>query len=118
MALVLCTGEDRTLVETRKLIVERAGHEVVTALNETAVESACANHAFEVVVIGQAISRQNKRRIFDAVRKHCPAAKVLELCRHFEGKSLPDADGWLAVPAEVPAELGEKVSALAGAAKK
>ena len=95
------------------MIVERAGHVVFTALSEAAAQSACEKQAFDVVVIGQAISAYNKRRIFDVVRKHRPTAKVLELCRHHEGKSLPEADGWLAVPADVPAELGHKVTALA-----
>lgn len=113
----MCTGGDRTLVETRRLIVERAGHEVVTALSVTATQSACERYRFDVVIIGHALSPQTKHCIFDVIRKHCPTAQVLELCRHHESKSLPEADGWLAVPADVPGELGDKVSALARAAQ-
>jgi CheY-like chemotaxis protein len=118
MALVLCTGVDPALIETRKLILERAGHEVVTASDESSVTIACREHSFDVAVIGQAVSAKVKRQIMTLIRRHCPAAKVLELYRYNVGKTLENADSWLEVPSDVPQELAERVTALASKAKK
>ena len=40
MSLVLCTGVDPVLMETRKLILERAGHTVITAMGERELAAA------------------------------------------------------------------------------
>jgi len=96
VALVLCTGSDETLMQTRKLILERAGHQVVLAKSLVAVEKACAENDFHVVVLGQALVAPEKRRIADLVRRVCRSAKILEL--HLPGltfKAVPDADDWL-----------------------
>jgi hypothetical protein len=114
MATILCTGVDPLLVQTRKLILERAGHHVTPAVNVDTVLAACQGRVFDVAVIGQAASRTEKKRIFQLVRQHCPTAKVLELYVPARGKDLPDANEWLEVPVDVPAELAERVAALAG----
>jgi hypothetical protein len=41
VALVLCTGIDPVLMETRKLILERSGHKVMSATAEPELENAC-----------------------------------------------------------------------------
>jgi len=114
VALVLCTGTDDSLIASRKLILERAGHKVVTATEEREVITACAANRFDVAVIGQTVSPNQKRRILFLVREHCPPAKVLELFSPHRGKDLGSADDWLEVPASVPSELAERVSAIAG----
>ena len=113
MALVLCTGVDRNLVFTRKLLLERAGHDVITALSDEEIATACAQHRFDVAVIGQAISTSHKQRIFQTIRRHSHDVKVLELYPPYLGKVLPEADDWLQVPLDVPPELGARVAALA-----
>lgn len=118
MALVLCTGVDPVLIETRRLILEQAGHEVVTASEESSVMTACQEHRFEVAVIGQAVSAKAKRQMLELIRKHCPSAKILELYRFSTGRILENADSWLEVPAEVPQELAERVTTLAAKTRK
>jgi len=114
VALVLCTGSDESLMRTRKLILERAGHQVVLAKGLPAIEQACAENEFHVVVIGQALVAPEKRRIADLVRHVCRTAKILELhTPAHSSKAVPDADDWLEVPAQVPAELATRVTALA-----
>jgi hypothetical protein len=113
MALVLCTGSDPTLLETRRMILERAGHIVVHAMNEREVILACKSHSFEVAVIGQSISPDSKRGIARLVRHNCPSARILELFSPHYGKTLEDADSWLEVPTFVPKELGDVVTRLA-----
>lgn len=118
MALVLCTGVDPLLITTRKLILENAGHNVVTATDESSVRAACKLQAFDVAVIGQAGSVKAKQQIMTLIRRHCPSAKVLELYRFSTGRVLEDADSWLEVPADVPQELAERVTALAAKSQR
>lgn len=113
MALVLCTGVDQSVVRTRQLILERAGHIVIPALDESALASACKQNSFEVAVVGQTPLAQTKRRIANLIRECCPGAKLLELYTVSSGKVLEDADSWLEVLADVPQELAARVQALA-----
>ena len=114
MALVLCTGVDLSLAHTRRLILERAGHTVVLALDEPTLLAACERNKFDVAVVGQTVSAKIKRRIARQVRENCPNAKLLELYNLSTGKVLEDADAWLEVLADVPQELATRVGALAG----
>ena len=115
LALVLCTGVDAILMETRRLILERAGHAVVSAMNEREVTTACMMNRFQIAVIGQSVSTQSKRSIAHLVRQHCPSAKILELYSSYEDRVLNDEDSWLEVPANIPNDLGDEVTRLAEA---
>lgn len=112
MATVLCTGADVALLETRKLILEKAGYTVIPAINQPAVLAACKKARFEVAVIGQSVSSNSKKMISAIVRQYCPSAKVLELHQAHQPRTLEDADAWLKVPADVPQQLAERVAAL------
>lgn len=114
MAVVLCTGVDELLVQTRIFILQNAGHKVVGALTEHQATAACAGNQFEIAVIGQAMSSDQKRRMVRLIRQYCPAAKLLELYTASTGRVLGDADDWLLVPADAPGDLAQRVSALAG----
>ncbi|HEY2359747.1 MAG TPA: hypothetical protein VGK36_01425 [Candidatus Angelobacter sp.] len=113
MALVLCTGIDRTVLETRRLILEDAGHKVVTVADEPSLADACQKNSFDVAVIGQTISPKMKSRVAMLVKQHCTGVKILELYETYTGKLLEDADSWLLVPAQVPQALLERVNELA-----
>jgi hypothetical protein len=113
MALVLCTGVDPSVVRTRHLILERAGHRVVSALDEPSLIVACQQNKFEVAVVGQTASAKIKRRIASLIRECCHDAKLLELYTISSGKILEDADSWLEVLADVPQELATRVQTLA-----
>jgi len=113
VALVLCTGADRSLMATRTFILQRAGHTVIPAFSEPELIGACEEYKFHVAVIGQAISTGQKHRVFNLIRQHCPGVKVLELYSPVTGEVLAEADDWLAVPADVPQDLARRVSALA-----
>ena len=113
MALVLCTGVDKTLLQTRRLILEREGHTVVTVSDEKNLTAVCQKHSFNVAVIGQTLSPKMKQRIALLVRQHCPGAKILELHPPYAEKVINDADSWLEVPIDVPQELAARVNELA-----
>ena len=113
MALVLCTGIDPSVVRTRQLILERAGHVVVPILDEASLVKACQQNKFDVAVVGQTVSPKIKRRIAGLIRETCRDTKLLELYTMSSGRVLDDADSWLEVLAEVPQELATRVEALA-----
>jgi DNA-binding NtrC family response regulator len=113
MAMVLCTGWDKGLLDTRTLILQSEGHEVHQARTQSEVVSACAQHQFDVVVVGQTVSNRMKLVIVSLIKEHCPDAKVLELYQPHFGRAVTHADSWLEVPADVPSELAERVGQLA-----
>ena len=113
MALVLCTGVDLVLLETRRMILQQAGHTVITVRDERALTDACQAFAFDVAVIGQTVSARMKKVVASLVREHCPSAKILELYPPYQGRSLDDADSWMEVPADVPRDLARRVTQLA-----
>ncbi len=113
MAYVLCTGNDDSLLATRRLVLERAGHTVVTTSSEREVIAACKAQQFDVAVIGQSVSGKEKMRIAGLVRQYCKKVKILELVPLHEHKAVQDADAWLDVPTDLPPHFAESVSALA-----
>lgn len=113
MALVLCTGIDPSVVRTRQLILERAGHVVVPVLDEASLIKACQQNKFDVAVVGQTFSPKIKRRIASVIRECCQGTRMLELYTISTGRILEDADSWLEVLADVPQELAVRVGALA-----
>jgi CheY-like chemotaxis protein len=118
VALVLCTGVEPTLMATRKLLLEQAGHTVITATSQRNLAFACEHYDFEVAVIGQVMSPQTKLALVAIIRKRCPSAKILELCPLHKGRVLDDADSWLDVPTDVPRELAERVAELVAKRKR
>lgn len=115
MALVLSTGNNPLLVEARKIILQQAGHNVITAMDELEAAAYCQIHRFEVAVIGHSASRSRKHALASVIRKYCPSAKILELYIPYEGKVLSDADSWLEAPSDIPPDLLERVNELAAA---
>jgi hypothetical protein len=112
VALVLCTGNSPGLMETRRIILERAGHRVIMASDERELTAVCEVNDFDVAVIGQTISPKVKRAVASLIRRSCPSAKILELYPPYQGKAVEDADSWLEVPSAVPDELAERVNDL------
>jgi CheY-like chemotaxis protein len=113
MALVLCTGVDKALLLSRRLVLEHAGHTVVSAMDEQTLTAVCQKHSFDVAVIGQAVSPNTKLRIASLIRRHCPDTKILELYPLYSEKVLANADSWLSVPVDVPKNLADRVNELA-----
>jgi CheY-like chemotaxis protein len=116
MALVLCTGIDRHVMQTRAMLLERAGHKVIPAMGERELIEACARNKFDVVVVGHSVPPFEKSRVLRLIRQHCPNAKVLELFVQSQGSKLPDADDWLEGPIPHPNDLIERVATLAAKA--
>lgn len=114
MSLVLNTGAYPPLLETRRLVLEHAGHFVVTTkAAESEIAAVCQGYPFDVAVIGQSASAQLKRRIFHVVRRHCSSARVLELVAPYSKRVLENADAWLEIRPMAADMLAQRVSELA-----
>lgn len=113
MAMVLCTGVEQGLLTTRKLMLEKAGHMVVVATTQPAIIKACQRNTFHVAVVGQEENPEKKKRVFALIRRHSPLTKILEVYPIEVGRTLKEADDWLALPKQEPTELIERVATLA-----
>ena len=112
MSLVLNTGAYPPLLETRRLVLENAGHIVVTRAAESEIALACQGYPFDVAVIGQSAPAHLKRRIFRLVRKHCGSARILELITSDSSRALEAADAWLEVQPMQADLFAQRVSEL------
>jgi len=113
MATILYAGWDHSVMDTRTLVLQSAGHEVHHTRNENEAASACLQRQFDVLVICQTVTNRKKRSIATLIEKNCPNVKILEVYDHHRGKAIDEADSWFEVPPEKPAELAEQVARLA-----
>lgn len=113
MSLVLNTGVYPPLMETRRLMLEQAGHTVITAGEDQEIVIACQQYRFDVAVIGQSAPPKLKRHLFSLIRRECASAKILELVTPDVDKALQAADSWLELPSLVPYALAKRVNELA-----
>src|SRR5947209_9851466 len=97
-------------METRRMILERAGHSVATAKDLRAVLAACQSENFSIVILGQSLSRNEKLRLKDVINIECRDSKILELHTGI-APELPSADAHFQVTGE-PEGLVECVQSL------
>ena len=63
------------------MMLEAAGFTVTSAASLRETEHICRRTGFDLVIIGQNFSDDEKRRIASSVRTILPHAPILELCR-------------------------------------
>jgi hypothetical protein len=78
---ILNISSIETLRRTRAMVLEEAGFNVTSAASLRETEHICRRASFDLIVIGQNFSGDDKRRIATAVRTILPGAQILELCR-------------------------------------
>jgi hypothetical protein len=114
---VLCVGLDDAAMRTRRMILERAGHTITQARDLRQVQAACEIFSFSVVILGQSLNANEKKRVSDVVQTLCKGAKILELHTDIAPQLLK-ADGYLRVNGGEPDGLLEAVNTLARQAEK
>lgn len=86
---ILNVGANYTLVDERNKVLTSAGFEVVSATNLLEVTNACEEHDFALVVLGQGLNVNEKRRIKSTIRSSCKrGVPILALYQ----KSVSEAD--------------------------
>jgi len=86
MANILSVSYDETLLRTRELLLESAGHSVTSAFGHHEAMEACKPGDFQLVIIGHSIPKKDKLDIIERFRQTNPDATVIALIRAGEGR--------------------------------
>jgi hypothetical protein len=78
---------DPALLETRHQLLLGEGYRSFKASTWADFETACAEHTFDVILLGQSMAPSLKHDMYDFAAKNCSTAKVAELFLH--GQSIP-----------------------------
>ena len=108
---VLCVGMNDAAMETRRLILEKAGYRVTQAHDLRRVKAEYESNSFSIVILVQSRNGSEKKRITDVLLMCRKTAKILELHSAI-APELPEADAHLQVTASEPEGLVEAVTAL------
>lgn len=111
MANILCVGKDDALMQTRRAILERAGHVLTQACDLRQVVAACESDSFQIAVLGQSLPAAEKLRITSTVLRYCRSTRVLELHTGI-APDVSTADAHVRITASEPETLGDAVAAL------
>jgi|SRR5581483_3728936 len=89
MYRILSISYDYNLLATRRLMLEEAGYEVISAEGFTEATERCEAN-FDLIIIGHSIPQKDKRAIVAECRKHGCFAPIVSLLR-FGEKPIPEA---------------------------
>ena len=103
-SLLLVMATDAAL-RLRRDWLEQAGYKVSPACSLKEVEQACHNHAFDIVLVADAVEPRMKKAIGLTVRHFCPEAPILQM-----GHTRPDIDGTCFVTGDSNENVLESVS--------
>jgi hypothetical protein len=98
-------------MQTRRLALEQAGHTVAQARDLRQVQAVCTTSSVSVVVLGQSLNANEKKRVSDAVLTFCKSALILELHTGV-APEFPGADAHLRVNGNGTEGFVEAVSRL------
>src|SRR5258708_35995820 len=76
---VLILGHETTLHETRSQILEHAGYRVSTVLEIAAAESAFSSEPFDLSILCNTLSSEQRRSVLTCARSLRPTSKTLIL---------------------------------------
>ena len=93
---ILNVGSDRQLVDERHKVLASAGFEVVSATNLLEVTKACEEHDFALVVLGQTLNINEKKRIKSTIRSACKRGTPVLALYQTSVSEADDADRALA----------------------
>jgi hypothetical protein len=88
---VLYSESDAEVLTAQAVSVQKAGHQVVTAVGRKAVEEALRRNNFDFVILGGTLSRNDRHHLPYMVKKASTETKVLVM--HTDGERHPYVDG-------------------------
>ena len=94
MARILSITYDETLLKTREMILEGAGHEVTSALGYQDGLETCSHRGFQLFILGHSIPEKDKLELIVCFRAANPKAQVIALTRAGEGR-LKEVDTYI-----------------------
>jgi DNA-binding NtrC family response regulator len=78
-AKLLIYGNDSMLLTTRRLILEKAGHDVVTASTFSDAMLLLVNQQFDLLVLCQSLNQEERRGMLESARAINPGLKCVVL---------------------------------------
>jgi len=100
MARILSISPSEVLRTTRQLVLEQAGHEVLSLADPTQDYTFSKDDKFDLAIIGHNFRGEDKRRIARHINELFSGLSILELCLH--SPEIPGADFLLS---DAPDEL-------------
>ncbi len=90
MARILVVSNDNVLLQTRRMLLESNGYEVVASLGYEASVEQCKRGGFDLFILGHSMPQADKQKLVSTFRRECPAP-IISLLRPNEAP-LADAD--------------------------
>jgi CheY-like chemotaxis protein len=88
---ILSISYDQPLLVTRKLLLEDAGYEVISAYGFVAAMETCISRQdFDLVLMGHSMPQKDKTSLIAALRVKC-AAPLLSILKHGDS-AIPEAN--------------------------
>ena len=87
---VLYGESDEELLASQAVSIQKAGHEVATAVGRKGVEECMRRQSFDLVILGPTLTRNDRHHLPYMVKKAHPATRVLVM--HADGGRHPQVD--------------------------
>jgi len=111
---ILNVAKSDSLLNSRSAVLQGAGYEVVGAVDILGVKAACETHpSFDLVIIGYALPKEEKRRVMGVLRQFCGTTPIMELFSPGTAPVDEEADEQLATSGEADMLLREVAEVLA-----
>jgi DNA-binding NtrC family response regulator len=81
---------DAEVLAAQAVSIQKAGHQVVQAIGREGVQEALQRGAFDLVVLGPTLTRNDRHHLPYMVRKAYPGTRVLVM--HTDGERHPQVD--------------------------
>jgi DNA-binding NtrC family response regulator len=100
---------DAEVLAAQAVSIQKAGHQVVQAIGREGVQEALQRGAFDLVVLGPTLTRNDRHHLPYMVKKAYPGTRVLVM--HTDGERHPQVDANLETGRSIE-ELVAKIAAL------
>jgi DNA-binding NtrC family response regulator len=108
---ILYSEGNAEVLASQSVSIQKAGHQVETALGRKAVEEAVRTHSYDWVVLGATLSKNDRHHLPYMVKKAKESTRVLVM--HTDGEGHPAVDANLDTGATIQ-DLVAKIAALDG----
>ena len=108
---VLYGESDEDVLATQATSIQKAGHEVASALGRKGVEDALRRQSFHLVILGPTLTRNDRHHLPYMVKKAHPGTRVLVM--HADGGRHPQVDANIDTGRSID-DLLEKIAEMLG----
>jgi DNA-binding response OmpR family regulator len=88
---ILSVSYDELLLQMRRMILENAGYDVVSAHGLKKSLEECKKGGFDLFILGHSIPNQDKRQMVETFRRKCPSP-IISLTRGASEQRVDGAD--------------------------